>query len=92
MTLNKVHTLKPTTLRGYRTMLTAHLLDTFGDIELRDIKPADIQSFLNANKQLSMNSSRMSYCRRMERIEAAIDLHGATAPSSGMVISPMQQA
>jgi len=53
MTLYKVHTLKPTTLRGYRTMLTAHLLDAFGDMKLRDIKPADIQKFLNANKQLA---------------------------------------
>ena len=53
MTLYKVHTLKPTTLRGYRTMLTAHLLDTFGNMKLRDIKPADIQGFLNANKQLA---------------------------------------
>lgn len=53
MTLYKVNTLKPTTLRGYRTMLTAHLLDTFGDMKLRDIKPADIQKFLNANKQLA---------------------------------------
>ena len=53
MTLYKVHTLKPTTLRGYRTMLTAHLLDTFGDMKLRDIKPADIQKFLNSNKQLA---------------------------------------
>lgn len=68
MTLYKVHTLKPTTLRGYRTMLTAHLLDMFGDMELRDIKPADIQKFLNSNKQLARSYLMVTGMRRGEAL------------------------
>ena len=53
LSLYKVNTLKPTTLRGYRTMLTAHLLPTFGNCNMHDIKPADVQAFLNEHKYLA---------------------------------------
>ena len=53
LSLYKVNTLKPTTLRGYRTMLTAHLLPTFGNCNMHDIKPADVQTFLNEHKYLA---------------------------------------
>ena len=34
-------------------MLTAHLLPTFGNRNMHDIKPADVQAFLNEHKYLA---------------------------------------
>lgn len=49
----KAPKLKPTTLKGYRSMLNTHLYPAFGEKLLADISTADIQSFLNERSNLS---------------------------------------
>ncbi len=50
--------LKPTTLKGYRSYLRRHLLPTFGTMNLLEISVDDIQDFLNERKGLSHKTLR----------------------------------
>lgn len=53
LTVYKTQSLKPTTLRGYRSMMSAHLTAAFGSMQLADITTADVQRFLNERSHLS---------------------------------------
>lgn len=45
--------LKPTTLKGYRSMLRAHIYPAFGDRCIAEITTGDIQNFLNDRQNLA---------------------------------------
>ena len=49
----KAPKVKPTTLRGYRSMLSTHLFPAFGKQEIDRITTEDIQVFLNERKHLA---------------------------------------
>lgn len=49
----KAPKLKPTTMRGYISMLNAHLYPTFGKVFMDKISTEDIQGFLNDRKHLA---------------------------------------
>lgn len=59
LTVYKAQSLKPTTLRGYRSMLSAHLTAAFGDKQLADITTADVQLFLNERSHLSRKTLKL---------------------------------
>lgn len=52
MDIYKRPKLKPTTLRGYDSYLSAHIYPVFGDEAIGDISTASIQKWLNDRKQL----------------------------------------
>ena len=59
LTVYKVQSLKPTTLRGYRSMMSAHLTAVFGSMQLADITTADVQRFLNERSHLSRKTLKL---------------------------------
>lgn len=52
----KAPKLKPTTYRGYVSMLSAHLYPTFGNIPICDITTEEVQRFLNKRKSLAFKT------------------------------------
>ena len=59
LTVYKAKSLKPTTLRGYRSMLSAHLTEAFGKMPLNEITTADVQKFLNERSHLSHKTLKL---------------------------------
>ena len=59
LTVYKAKSLKPTTLRGYRSMMSAHLTEAFGSSELSEITTADVQKFLNERSHLSRKTLKL---------------------------------
>ena len=59
LTVYKAQSLKPTTLRGYRSMMSAHLTAAFGSMQLADITTADVQRFLNERSHLSRKTLKL---------------------------------
>lgn len=59
LTVYKAQSLKPTTLRGYRSMMSAHLTEAFGSKQLADITTADVQVFLNDRSHLSRKTLKL---------------------------------
>lgn len=59
LTVYKAQSLKPTTLRGYRSMMSAHLTAAFGNRDLADITTADVQNFLNERSHLSHKTLKL---------------------------------
>ena len=59
LTVYKAQSLKPTTLRGYRSMLSAHLTAAFGKMPLDKITTADVQKFLNERSHLSQKTLKL---------------------------------
>lgn len=59
LTVYKAQSLKPTTMRGYRSMLSAHLTEAFGRRQLADITTADVQKFLNERSHLSRKTLKL---------------------------------
>lgn len=59
LTVYKAQSLKPTTMRGYRSMLSAHLTKAFGRKQLADITTADVQRFLNDRSHLSRKTLKL---------------------------------
>ena len=55
----KKPTLKPTTYKGYKSYLSAHLLKVFGDKPLSSITTKDIQEFLNERVNLSRKTLKL---------------------------------
>ena len=37
---------KPSTVRGYRSVIAAHLLPAFGDVPVEDVTPEDIEAWI----------------------------------------------
>ena len=59
LTVYKGQSLKLTTLRGYRSMMSAHLTAAFGNRDLADITTADVQNFLNERSHLSYKTLKL---------------------------------
>ena len=59
----KVDKIKPTTLKGYRVMLNAHLIPAWGDTPINQIDAKAIQQFLDDRKDQSKKYLReLKYC------------------------------
>lgn len=57
----KIRTCKKTTLAGYKSYFSKHLLPEFGSLNLYDIRPFDVQDYFTAKHDLTVKTQREHY-------------------------------
>lgn len=65
--------LKPCTVRTYKTAIKNHILPALGAVKLSDLHPHAVQSFING-LELSPSSARLVYQVFHRSLEKAVDL------------------
>lgn len=73
MMMYKIPKLRGTTIRGYKTMLKNHLYPAFGLRYINDLTTDDLQTFLNARKQLARKTLKEILTFLSQVFEAAIE-------------------
>ena len=69
----KTPTLKPTTLRGYRSNMQTHIYPFFGEKRIDEIHTDDIQTFMNERQHLARNTMHTMLVLISEVLESACE-------------------
>ena len=78
--LKKNQKIKETTLRGYMCYFNRHLLPEFGDMNLYDIRPFDIQTYFSAKSELTLKTQREHYNVLCALFDYAVDDENVRLP------------
>jgi len=65
-------TLKPKTAASYESLLRSRVLPTLGRVRLADIKPSDVQAWLNSMDSISPSRVRQAHVVLSQVLEAAV--------------------
>jgi integrase len=58
---------RPKTLVSYRSVVALHLVPALGSIDLRELRPSDVQAYLNAKAQAGLAPRTVTYHRNVLR-------------------------